>query len=207
MKSAGTFLNVLDALKAAVDDMPTGMLLFSPDAEIIYFNNEADLFMQRMSLPEEVPSFCRLMFDPWRRSKPFLNGKEIILRKKPEGSLNYWLFRFRAFHVPLDFVGVYLTEESVTDRLNLDEVRRHYRLTRREVDVVRCMLRGLAIANIAQAMGLKEQTVREYLSNIYLKLEVSNKCEATSLILGSSEFYYSTNDQSTSSSVDQTSLF
>jgi DNA-binding CsgD family transcriptional regulator len=197
----------LEALKAVVDDMPMGILLFSPDVEIMYSNKEANLFMKCMRLPEEIPSFCRRIFDSWYSPRPFLNSKEIVLRRKPQGSLNYWLFRLRVIEMPARYLSVYMNEESVIDRLNLDEVRNRYRLTRREVDVMRRMLRGMTIVHIAQDLALKEQTVKEYLSNIYIKLEVKSKFEAMSLILGSGEFYYDVIDSSSSIYLEQMKLF
>jgi DNA-binding CsgD family transcriptional regulator len=186
--------------------MPMGILLFSPYAKLMYFNKEADLFMKRMHLPEEIPAFCRRIFDSSHSALPSLTSKEIVLRRKPEGSLNYWLFRLRVIQMPVKYLSVYISEESVIDRLNLDEVRNRYRLTRREVDVMRCMLRGLTIVHIAQDLGLKEQTVKEYLSNIYMKLGVKNKFETMSLILGSGEFYYNVSDSSSSSYLEKMKL-
>ena len=193
-------------LRCVVDDMPMGVLIFSHDAKLIYSNKEAGLFMERMSLPEEIPSFCRRIFDAWHLPQPFLNSKEIVLRRKPDGSANYWLFRFRVIPMPVELVSVYMSEESVVDRLNLDEVRRRYRLTRREVDVMRRMLRGLTIAHIARDLALKEQTVKEYLSNLYMKLEVRNKFGAMSLVLGSGEFYYNVTDSTDATYLERMKL-
>jgi hypothetical protein len=93
--------------------MPMGILLFSPDAKIMYSNKEADLFMKRMHLPEEIPAFCWRIFDSWHSPRPFLPSKEIVLRRKPERSLNYWFFGLRVIQMPAKYLSVYMSEESV----------------------------------------------------------------------------------------------
>ncbi len=52
------------------------------------------------------------------------------------------------------------------------------KLTRREVDVLRLMARGLTNTQIAERLYLSEGTVRNYVSAILAKLEVSDRTQA-----------------------------
>lgn len=53
-----------------------------------------------------------------------------------------------------------------------------YELTERELDVLQCLTEGLRNKAIAQKLHLSEGTVRNYISSIYLKLQVQSREEA-----------------------------
>jgi DNA-binding NarL/FixJ family response regulator len=52
-------------------------------------------------------------------------------------------------------------------------------LTRRELEILALVARGTPNAGIAKGLWVSEQTVKFHLSNIYRKLEVSNRTEAS----------------------------
>ena len=52
-------------------------------------------------------------------------------------------------------------------------------LTRRELEILRLVAEGLSNAELAQMLWVTEQTVKFHLSNIYRKLGVSNRTEAS----------------------------
>jgi DNA-binding NarL/FixJ family response regulator len=52
-------------------------------------------------------------------------------------------------------------------------------LTRRELEILRVVAEGLTNAQLARMLWLSEQTVKFHLSNIYRKLGVSNRTEAS----------------------------
>jgi NarL family two-component system response regulator LiaR len=56
-------------------------------------------------------------------------------------------------------------------------------LSRRELDVLRLLARGLSNAEIAQRLHLTEGTVRNYVSAVLTKLEVSDRTQAAVLAL------------------------
>lgn len=51
-------------------------------------------------------------------------------------------------------------------------------LTPREVEVVESLSRGLTYANVASALGMSTNTVRQHVRSIYYKLAVASKTEA-----------------------------
>ncbi|MNH83504.1 Transcriptional regulatory protein DegU [compost metagenome] len=59
-----------------------------------------------------------------------------------------------------------------------DKTPNPYQLTERETDVLRCLMEGLRNKEIAQKLYLSEGTVRNYISSIYLKLQVNSREEA-----------------------------
>jgi len=52
-------------------------------------------------------------------------------------------------------------------------------LTRREVEILKLVAEGYSNAEVAKKLWITEQTVKFHLSNIYRKLEVSNRTEAS----------------------------
>jgi DNA-binding NarL/FixJ family response regulator len=57
-------------------------------------------------------------------------------------------------------------------------------LTRREVEVVRLVSQGLTNKVVAEALGLREGTVKIHLHSIYRKLRVSNRSELILRLIG-----------------------
>ena len=55
----------------------------------------------------------------------------------------------------------------------------HLDLTRRELEILRLVAEGLSNAELARMLWVTEQTVKFHLSNIYRKLKVSNRTEAS----------------------------
>lgn len=51
-------------------------------------------------------------------------------------------------------------------------------LTQREMEILKCISQGLTNSNIAEKLFLSEGTVRNYISSIYSKLQVSNRIDA-----------------------------
>jgi DNA-binding NarL/FixJ family response regulator len=52
-------------------------------------------------------------------------------------------------------------------------------LTRRELEILRLVAEGYSNAKLAQQLWVTEQTIKFHLSNIYRKLDVSNRTEAS----------------------------
>jgi len=52
---------------------------------------------------------------------------------------------------------------------------KYYNLSRREMQVVKYLLRGFSNKEIALVLGLSEDTVKEYLGNTFRKVKVNNR--------------------------------
>ncbi|WP_087434137.1 hybrid sensor histidine kinase/response regulator transcription factor [Paenibacillus apiarius] len=59
-----------------------------------------------------------------------------------------------------------------------DSKHNPYELTERELDVLQCLTEGLRNKAIAEKLHLSEGTIRNYISSIYLKLQVQGREEA-----------------------------
>lgn len=76
---------------------------------------------------------------------------------------------------------IQLTNFFISDNLNEFITRRQKlveSLTPRELDVLQLLTKGMTNREIAEALHLTPGTIRIYLSNIYLKLDVSSRTQA-----------------------------
>jgi DNA-binding NarL/FixJ family response regulator len=78
-------------------------------------------------------------------------------------------------------------EEKMSNKVQLNDVRRQYRLTRRETDILRRVVDGLKNAEIAYDLEVSEQTIKDHLSNIYMKTNTENRMALMRTLLQISE--------------------
>jgi DNA-binding NarL/FixJ family response regulator len=69
--------------------------------------------------------------------------------------------------------------DSARPAPKLEHVDGAPRLTRRELEILRLVAEGLSNAELAKMLWVTEQTVKFHLSNIYRKLDVANRTEAS----------------------------
>ena len=158
------------------DTLPTGVLILNRKMDIMYSNKQASLFLSRFEIPEEIPSVGMRIFNALDGDKfQELFPGEIIIIKKFEGSPSNWLFRFAIPVKSQPIIVLYIIEDKISNKLNVNEIRQQYRLTRREADIVRRLLDGLKNVEISKEFEIVEQTVKDHLSNIYQKMGVENR--------------------------------
>ena len=66
----------------------------------------------------------------------------------------------------------------------LDALKKQYRITDREIEVVHYVLSGMSNAMIAKTLGIAERTVKAHLSSIFNKLGVNNRRQMAYLLRG-----------------------
>jgi DNA-binding NarL/FixJ family response regulator len=71
--------------------------------------------------------------------------------------------------------GVVVADDGATPAEQME----HPDLTRRELEILRLVAEGMSNAELARMLWVTEQTVKFHLSNIYRKLAVSNRTEAS----------------------------
>ena len=158
------------------DTLPVGVVILNRKMDIVYNNKQASLFLSRYKIPEEIPSVSRRIFDALDRDKfQELFPGEIIVTKKFEGSPSNWLFRFAIPLKSQPIIVLFIIEDKISNKLNVNEIRQQYRLTRREADIIRRVLDGLKNIEISKDLEIVEQTVKDHLSNIYMKIGVENR--------------------------------
>jgi DNA-binding CsgD family transcriptional regulator len=165
-----------DLINFVFDALPVGVVIFNRKIDMVYSNKQASLFLSRYKIPEEIPSVSKRIFDALDRDKfQELFPGEIIVTKKFEGSPSNWLFRFAIPLKSQPVIVLFIIEDKISDKLNVNEIRQQYKLTRRETDIVRRVLDGLKNIEISKDLEIVEQTVKDHLSNIYIKIGVRDR--------------------------------
>jgi len=168
--------------------MPLGVIVFNEKMGITYVNRSAEKILDRYELPVEIPTICKRIFDSIKNEKvnEIFPG-DIVLYQKISGSQNSWIMRVHIGKGPVPLVYVFMSEEKISNKLNLNKRRMQYKFTRRETDMVRRVLDGLTNSQIAEDCGISEQTVKDHLSNIYVKCGVHNRFELICTLMNSTE--------------------
>jgi DNA-binding CsgD family transcriptional regulator len=159
-----------------INRMPLGVLVFDHTMDMVFCNRQTKFFLNRFTLPEEIRILSKRIFDAIQAGKlADLFPGEVLLSKPFKSSPSTWIFQFFVRETPEPLVVVFITEDTFSHKLNLSEIREQFRLTRREIDILRRVLDGLKNSEIAEDLEIAEQTVKDHLSNIYMKLGVKNR--------------------------------
>ena len=156
--------------------MPVGILVMNDKLDITYRNGEGRKFLERYGMPGEVPRIGGRILEAFQTSRlSELFPGEVYIEKRLGDSTSKWLFKLHIVEGHTPRVVVFIIEEAVSNQLNMGEIRLRYRLTRRETDVLRRVLKGLKNTDIAEELSISEQTIKDHLSNIYAKIGIENR--------------------------------
>jgi DNA-binding CsgD family transcriptional regulator len=174
-----------------LSSMPVGVIVFNHSSDIVFCNKHAKFFLDRFTLPGEIAAINARIFDAINSANlaEAFPG-EVLFSKTFETSPSTWIFRFVIRETPEPLVAVFIMEDTISSSLDLNKIRQQHSLTRREVDVLRRVLDGLKNLEIAEHLEIGEQTVKDHLSNIYLKLGVENRFALMRSLLNCSGSYH-----------------
>ena len=181
-------MNKSDIIKFVLDKLPMGVIVLDSRIEVIYRNKKADLYLKSYELPVEVPAVSRRVFDAISTSRiPELVPGEIYFKKSlgPYDSSTDWTFKMDFCEGPDPLVVVFIMRDSVSSSLDLNKLRPQYKLTRRETDILRRVIDGLKNTEISEDLSISEQTVKDHLSNVYMKIGVENRFDLMRTLINS----------------------
>ncbi len=181
---------MLEDLEFIFNKLPIGLIIFNRELDIVYLNKKASLFLDNFTLPEEIKTISRRIFDAIKKNlfEEVFPG-EIYLTKKFDGSHSNWLFRIYVNSKKQPLVYILIFEETISNKLDMNHIRQQYKLTRRETDILRRVLDGKKNSDVAGELDISEQTVKDHLSNIYAKTNTKNRIELMRKLI------YSSNDK------------
>jgi DNA-binding CsgD family transcriptional regulator len=156
--------------------IPTGVIVFDQKMDIVYSNRQARYFLDARRLPDEIPTLGKRVFEAMKASRlNELFPGEVHLTKRFNDCPSNWRFSFLICEHPNPLIAVFIMEEQISNKLEMNEIRRQYRLTRKETDILRRVIDGLKNTEIAEDVQITLQTVKDHLSNIYVKIGVENR--------------------------------
>ncbi|MCI6159395.1 MAG: response regulator transcription factor [Selenomonadaceae bacterium] len=81
--------------------------------------------------------------------------------------------------------GVEAVEGDVSKKADavIEERRRACHLTAREIDVLKCVAKGMSNADIGETLGVSEKTVKNHMTSIFRKLKVNDRTQALIYVL------------------------
>ncbi|MEW6584395.1 MAG: LuxR C-terminal-related transcriptional regulator [Nitrospirota bacterium] len=174
-----------------ISRLPIGVLVFDRSMDMVLCNRRARLFLNRFALPQEIQTIAGRVFEAIESARlNELFPGEVSLSKKFKDSPSTWIFRFLIRETPVPMVIVFIMEDTVSHKLEMDEMRKQHGLTRREVDVFRRLLDGLKNFEMAEDLEITEQTVKDHLSSIYMKFGVENRFDLIRSILNPEDHGY-----------------
>lgn len=167
------------------DTMPVGIIVYGAGREVLFMNRRAERFLKRFNPPPpELADISGRIFNALRQgTADELFPGEVHVIKKLEGSPSTWTFRFHFSQTPQTMVCVYIVEDPAAGKVDLNVIRREYHLTRRETDILRYALNGMRNTEVADELEITEQTVKDHLSNVYMKTGTANRMDLLRLFL------------------------
>ncbi len=167
---------MVEDLVFLINKCPVGLIIFNRKMDIIDRNKKASMFLNRFELPEEIGTVTKRLFDAAERGKlSELFPGDIYITKKLDGSASNWVFRLYIQEKTNPLVYLLIFEETVSNKLDMNGIRQQFKLTRRETDILRRVLDGLTNSEVAMDIDISEQTVKDHLSNIYMKTGAKNR--------------------------------
>lgn len=74
--------------------------------------------------------------------------------------------------------GSFARHQLPRSRLNPAKIKPNDELSARERDVLSFLVHGFSNAEIAQSLGVTQNTIKTHVKNLFVKLDVSNRTEA-----------------------------
>jgi DNA-binding CsgD family transcriptional regulator len=167
---------MIEGMEFIINKCPVGVMIFNRKMNIIDQNKKASIFLNRFELPEEIINVTKRLFDAAEKGKlSELFPGEIYITKKLDGSASNWVFRLYIQEKVSTLVYLLIFEETVSNKVDMNGIRQQFKLTRRETDILRRVIDGSKNTEIAGELEITEQTVKDHLSNIYLKTATENR--------------------------------
>lgn len=154
-----------------------GVAIFNLDGRLLYVNNQA---LQMIPEPDRIFDRVKDICDDINVEA--LSRKDIIFHYSDK------VFSVRAF--PIGSYGnerhthIMVLLERITERreVDLERAKNKYNLTKREIEIVSLISKGLSNKEISERLSIKENTVKDHIKNIMDKMGVRSRSEIIALL-------------------------
>jgi DNA-binding CsgD family transcriptional regulator len=170
-----------------------GLLLFNVRGQLLCTNPAADLILPDPHQRSIIQSIRGLLAKTqaatvWPRqitdspAGPFFQS---VLRSgiRSYGLQAFWLNHQPKGRPPLVAILVERVSPARAGRAGFEKAQRRFHLSPRELDVIQALRTGMSDKEIAAALGIGFETVRDYLKTIRRKLSVSTRTAIVNAVL------------------------
>ena len=167
-----------------------GVMLFAGTGDVLFMNAEAEMLSRQMNiaqfgegtadvLPEEIRNLCislRNLLDDERKEDE--EGQHELRRVTGDAQSPVLLRGFPlAPHSPTDDACMLILMEKIgrERRIVPDQAKDHFRLTDREVEIVKYISEGWTNKEIARHLDISEHTVKEHVRHLLKKTKSTTR--------------------------------
>jgi two-component system, NarL family, response regulator len=185
---------VLEAIARLIEDEPdietVGRAVTGGEAVELFRAQRPDVTLMDLQLPDMSGVDAIRMIrhvDPEARIivLTMYQGDEDIYRAFQAGIATYLLKDILADELVLAIRDVHAGRRPIGPKVEARLIERsaHETLTKREIEIIDLMLRGLRNKEIAASLNISEETVKVHVKNILAKLEVNDRTAAVNVAL------------------------
>ncbi len=170
----------MDLLKIIQKRKPPGILLFNKKGDIVFFNKQTlKIFPDLNNLP---PIIFKLQWEV--RDHPDSGDKVALLNINPKKILALRAMPLKGENSQDSYILV-LIEKIAKESVDLTKIQDKYKLTQRQMQVIKLICDGLTNKEIAEKLFISEYTVKDHLKKIMKKLNINSRNEIISMLLKS----------------------
>lgn len=171
-------------------DLSTGILLIDESMRLVYINQKAKELCRRLCgysgtdsdrryvHPDLMEAFCKMIqYNGYRNG-----GTEIARRQRTlignngiRISAHTKFIRNGAADSGEFYYMIYISESKNNLAIQNNNVRQTFQLSKREMDVMAHIFKGLKNSEIARALYVSEITIKKHIQKIYAKVGVKNR--------------------------------
>lgn len=172
----------MNLLKIIQKRKPPGILLFNKEGEIVFFNEQTlEIFPDLNNLP---PIVFKLHKEA--REYPDSGDRAALLNITPKKTFALRAMPLKSENSQDSFIMI-LIEKIADKSMDLAKIQDKYKLTHRQMEVIKLICDGLSNKEIAEKLFLSEFTVKDHLKKIMKKLNVNSRNEIISMLMKSSQ--------------------
>ena len=177
LKVVGETENMPEALTLISREKPDIVLLDLDLGKVLSLDSIAEIFV---ASPNSKVLILTGVFDEQLHKRAILEGASGILLKNQAGTT--LLKAIKKVHEGEAWVDRTLTSKLLEEakngsRLNREEQKKINSLTARECEIIKLIAEGLVNKEIAKRLFVVEKTIRNHLTVVYSKLEVTSRLE------------------------------
>lgn len=184
-------LKLKDSILQIMDkNWSTGLILLDDSMHLVYMNQKAKEFCSALlgkgscqdmyiHVPRMLLKDCYAMMEELKRCPAdcLVLPKHKVMRMKHSGKFHLCsrilekgagLENYRLYMISID-------ELNARETIDQDILKIKYRLTERELDIIRHLFKGLRNAEIAQRLFVSEITIKKHIQHIFTKVGVKNR--------------------------------